>query len=265
LIAQQTFEFDGAAWNNKRMSMETTLVLAVAMGRTLVLPPAIGLERMNTQTVGEYQQKAHFTFGDLYPLAEMSAEHAHIDIITMQEYLETEAIQAGSLVHKDRPNDGPFYPPGNRTDWNECSEDEYYSLMEYLKNVTHVPFWNPDECIAAFPASGNVSDLQHVADLLNETFHEGPGNNTFPLPVNGSLHDRIHEMIAGRQKLCIYDEQMEQRHAIHFICDWKTGNRLLAHYYAFAFMDDWRIDLWMKRFMRDHGKPIPLASSLVLA
>jgi hypothetical protein len=27
---------------------------------------------------------------------------------------------------------------------------------------------------------------------------------------------------------------------------------MLVHFYAFLFMEDWREDLWMKRFMRDH-------------
>ena len=35
-----TFEPDGGGWNNIRMAMETTVVMAHAMGRTLVLPPS---------------------------------------------------------------------------------------------------------------------------------------------------------------------------------------------------------------------------------
>ena len=34
-----TFEPDGGGWNNIRMAMETVIVMAHAMGRTLVLPP----------------------------------------------------------------------------------------------------------------------------------------------------------------------------------------------------------------------------------
>lgn len=34
-----TFEPDGGGWNNIRMAMETVVGLAIAMGRTLVLPP----------------------------------------------------------------------------------------------------------------------------------------------------------------------------------------------------------------------------------
>lgn len=38
-----TFEPDNGGWNNIRMSMETVLAMAVAMGRTLVLPPEQGM------------------------------------------------------------------------------------------------------------------------------------------------------------------------------------------------------------------------------
>lgn len=37
-----TFEADIGGWNNVRMSYETTILLAHAMGRTLVLPPKKG-------------------------------------------------------------------------------------------------------------------------------------------------------------------------------------------------------------------------------
>ena len=42
-IQYMTFEPDGGGWNNIRMAMETVVVLAHAMGRTLVLPPAQGM------------------------------------------------------------------------------------------------------------------------------------------------------------------------------------------------------------------------------
>lgn len=34
------------------------------------------------------------------------------------------------------------------------------------------------------------------------------------------------------------------------------ANRLLVHFYAFLFFQDWRTDLWMKRFIRDHVRYI---------
>jgi GDP-fucose protein O-fucosyltransferase len=249
----QTFEFDRAGFNNKRMSMETTLALAVAMGRTLVLPPAIRMKRMDNNT----GQKSHLHFGDFFPLFELAAEHRFIDIISMQQFLEFEAIQQGSLRHKRFPNKGPFYPPGNRTDWNECSPKEYLALADYLRNTTYSPPWDPSVCIAAFPSSGNVSELVPVIDLLNETYLEGNSDIEFPTPVNSSLHERVHEIIGNRQHLCIYDEVMQREPIVHFRCDYDTGYRLLTHFYTFVFFQDWRLDLWMKRFMRDHGKLIP--------
>jgi GDP-fucose protein O-fucosyltransferase len=249
----QTFEFDRAGFNNKRMSMETTVALSVAMGRTLVLPPGIRMKRMDNNT----GQKSHLHFGDFFPMFEVAAEHRFIDIISMQQFLEFEAIQQGSLRHTHFPNEGPFYPPGNRTDWNGCSPDEYLTLVDYLRNTTYSPPWDPTVCIAAFPSSRNVSELVPVIDLLNETYLEGNSAIEFPTPVNSSLHERVHEIIGNRQHLCIYDEVMQREPIVHFRCDYDTGYRLLAHFYTFVFFQDWRLDLWMKRFMRDHGKLIP--------
>merc|ERR1719343_898072 len=50
-----TFEPDHGGWNNIRMSMETILVLAHAMGRTLVLPPA---QRVYLLDNGEKKHKS---------------------------------------------------------------------------------------------------------------------------------------------------------------------------------------------------------------
>ena len=34
--------------------------------------------------------------------------------------------------------------------------------------------------------------------------------------------------------------------------DNQSGARLLSHFYALLFFEDWRHDLWVKRFVRDH-------------
>jgi hypothetical protein len=47
-----TFEPDGGGWNNIRMAMETVVGLAVATGRTLVLPPE---QRMYLLRRGDFQ------------------------------------------------------------------------------------------------------------------------------------------------------------------------------------------------------------------
>lgn len=58
-----TFEPDGGGWNNIRMSMETVLGMAHAMGRTLVLPPEQRMYLLNGN-----EQRREFSFQDFYPV-----------------------------------------------------------------------------------------------------------------------------------------------------------------------------------------------------
>jgi len=59
-----TFEPDPGGWNNIRMSMESVLAMAVAMGRTLVLPPRQGMYLLDkdehqkdvSEISGEYEE-----------------------------------------------------------------------------------------------------------------------------------------------------------------------------------------------------------------
>ena len=60
--------------------------------------------------------------------------------------------------------------------------------------------------------------------------------------------------MASRKKLCVYDSQLQQEELIHFKVGKQDGvsTRLLTHFYAFVFFQDYRQDLWAKRFIRDH-------------
>ena len=45
LISSAPYYLDEGGWNNIRMSMETAVTMALAMGRTLVMPPEQGKKR----------------------------------------------------------------------------------------------------------------------------------------------------------------------------------------------------------------------------
>eukprot|EP00980_Cylindrotheca_fusiformis_P020765 scaffold7755_cov104-Cylindrotheca_fusiformis.AAC.10 len=49
-----TFEPDGGGWNNIRMAMESVIGLAIAMGRTLVMPPQ---KKMYLLAKGDHKQR----------------------------------------------------------------------------------------------------------------------------------------------------------------------------------------------------------------
>lgn len=223
--------------------------LALATGRTLVLPPQ---KRMYLLRQNEGKQRTHFDFNDFFPMEQMAKENSALELISMQEFLEKEAM-SGNL--RDKHTRQTSFPPGNRTDWNGMLQPEYDVLREWLRNVTFVPQWNPERCLAAFPANGDHKSIQELQDMQKAIHKYGFEIKSYidnPVPVDSSPMDRMKENLAGRKNLCVYNEEMQQEMVVHFACAHKLGLRLLTHFYAFLFMEDWKEDLWLKRFMRDH-------------
>lgn len=244
-----TFEPDGGGWNNIRMAMETVVGLAIATGRTLVLPPQ---KRMYLLAKGHGKQKTHFDFDDFFPLKQMALENAALDMITMQEFLESEAT-TGRL--KDKDTGKVSFPPNNRTAWDGMSGDEYDELRDWLRTVALVPEWRPGQCMATFPSQGDHKSVEELKGMQEDILKEGHSTDKYkgnPVAVDSATLERMKENLAGREDLCIYNESMQKQPVIHFACAHKLKLRLLVHFYAFLFMEDWREDLWMKRFMRDH-------------
>lgn len=239
-----TFEPDHGGWNNIRMAMETALVMSHAMGRTLVLPPEQGMYLIDKKSEG---QKSQFSFNDFFHLDAIAMEHKGFKVITTEEFLKREALTGGLqdyFAHEVK------YPPENRTDWNGQNREP---LFQYLRSVANTPSWDPWECALAIPSDKSQSSI----DELNTTLHsimdgtygkpkpkleEFNGN---PTAVDAPLGDRMREMLADRENLCIYDKALQEEKVIHLKV--QGGVRLLTHFYAFIFFADWRQDLWSKR------------------
>ena len=241
--------FHQGGWNNIRMGMETIVGLAIAMGRTLVLPPAQGMYLLKKKDGPK--QNTDFTFAHFFPMMSMAQENRALDIITMNEFLESVAM-TGQLVDKNTGRTS--YPPGNRTKWDG---QDVVPLKEWLRNVTYIEhMWKPEKCLAAFPASGNVKDVEFLQQLLQQHLTNVTLDHAYErgqwAGVDAPPEDRLVEHLAQRRELCIYDQNMQQQQVVHFMCYHKMRIRYLVHFYAFLFFEDWRQDLWMKRFMRDH-------------
>jgi len=244
-----TFEPDGGGFNNARMSLETVVVMAHAMGRTLVMPPSQGIYLLRKD---RDKQRVHFSFkDDFYHMEQISYEHAGLDIISTEEFLKAEAM-TGRL--RNKTSGEVIFPPNNRTDWDGMDPKP---LKEYLRDVTLTPLtWQPDSCIAAFPSDDGPEHTRELTDMLEEIKKDFPGYRKYkdrPTDVNAEPLERLKEAVAGRVKdLCIYDEEMQAADVVHFMCYHKMRVRLLTHFYAFLFFEDWKHDLWSKRFVRDH-------------
>ena len=91
--------------------------------------------------------------------------------------------------------------------------------------------------------------------MMDEILRDKPKPADFegkPFPVDAPSIDRLRENLADRDKLCIYDEEMQQARLVHIKVDRKEHTRLLINFYSFLFFEDWKQDLWTKRFVRDH-------------
>jgi len=215
------------------MAMETVVGLAAAMGRTLVLPPQ---KQMYLLGDGKNKQQRHFGFEDFFPMQQMAKENAALDMITMQEFLETEGL-TGNL--KDKVTGQASFPPGNRTNWDGINGQEYDILREWLRNVTLVPQWKPDNCMAAFPAKGDHQSVSELREMQVQAHKEGLQLENYigkPVPVDAPAVDRMKENLNRRHDLCVYDEDMQQEMVVHFACAHKLHLRLLVHFYAFIFV-----------------------------
>ena len=257
-----TFEPDHGGWNNIRMAMETVLAMAVAMGRTLVLPPHQEMYLLGKQDKG---QRNNFSFDHFFHMESISREHVGLDIISMTEFLEL--CMAGQVL--DDKTGKPLYPPNNRTNWDGASGRDRKVLDNWMRQKSRLLTWECNECVAAFPASSSEEDLKALEALPEQIQSSGgfPPWEEYvgkPNPVDASPFDRLKEMNADRQKVCIYNTELQQSSWVHFPVgtvaqeggERVEESRLLVHFYAFLFFQDWRQDLWMKRFVRDHVRYI---------
>ncbi len=230
------------------------------MGRTLVLPPHQGMYLIDKQ---KNNQQSKFSFDHFFHMESISNEHIGLNIITTKDFLEQCA--QGKIVNAENK---PIYPPGMRTEWDGAPHNELKELKMWLRdnsgqNLLH---WDPDRCIAAFPASNSEEDAKELASLPQQ-IAESPGKfppyeNYIGKPndVDAPAIERLKEMNADRQHLCEYTPELQQTQWLHFPVGMKSedgdSSRLLVHFYAFVFFQDWKQDLWMKRFVRDHVRYI---------
>jgi hypothetical protein len=232
--------------------------MAFAMGRTLVLPPEQRVYLLHKDESGKQRNK--FGFNHFFHMESISDEHHGFAIITMQEYLEREAM-TGNL--KNAQTGQVAFPPHNRTSWDGASAPEINTLNQWLRSTAKLVLWNPDDCMAVFPKTNDPANIQELIEMKQQVDQSGgfPSFEAYvgkPVPVNASPIDRMKENWAGRKDLCIYGEDLQAQPLVHFPAgkhkDFEA--RLLVHFYAFLFFQDWKEDLWMKRFVRDHVRYI---------
>lgn len=198
------------------MNMETVLALAFSMGRTLVLPPSQELYLLS-KGKGEHgnEQEKHFGFSNFFHMESIHKEHVGLNIISMQEYLEKEAMN-GHFV--DTQTGQVQFPPNNRTNWDGSSPRDLKPLYAYLRSTSHVTVWVPEKCLVAFPATPNEKDIQELIDMKNEVLQEKPHWEQFvgkPVGIDAPAIDRMRENWAERKDLCLYNATMQAESRLH--------------------------------------------------
>ncbi len=184
----------------------------------------------------------HFSFADFYHMEQIGYEHAGLDIIGTDDFLRTEAM-TGRL--RSKSTGLAMYPPdNNRTDWDGAAD--MTPLKEYLRNVTLTPLdWEPESCLAAFPSDAGPQHFEELSDIFREassTQQRGSSMNHYmnnPVSVNATPVDRLREVVSSLHvdRLCIYDQGMQDARVVHFMCYHKMRVRMLTHFYAFLFFE----------------------------
>lgn len=160
-------------------------------------------------------------------------------MITMEEFLKRKGI-TGELKDK---NDGKVItPPNNQTNWDR---QKLKPLWAYMQKVGVYPkgWEDPWQCFAAIPSSKSkeaIEELQEAFDKIQSSKLPDPLVDFVdqPVPVDGSLEERMKEILAGREHICIYDEKLQNEELLHFRVN--VGDaRLLTHFYSFIFFQDW--------------------------
>ena len=245
------FEAETGGWNNVRMSMETAVVLAVAMGRILVMPPT-----------WMYQDKKnsnkHMSFHDFFHFDSILNEHNSskiFDMITTKELIQREGL-TGKLNNKYTKQ--VDYPPGGGT---EYSQDDF-SREDYdfwLRNVSYTPLdWNYHSCVIIIPDGPGQEAVDESLKLKDQIkAHRKQYDDTEEgravrpiINVYAPAIDRLVDVLGARKETCVYDTKAQNEKVLDFM--FEDDTRLLSHYYTYVMFQNWVDDVWMKRFVRDH-------------
>lgn len=191
------------------------------------------------------------SFDDIYNIDTINARQEGLNIISMEDFLEREAVKG----IKSMTTGETMYPPYNKVGWNN---ERLEPLWSFISSISRTFSWNPNECVLAFPAKGAAD--QHLFKLMADVLigKDGrpfPDYSEFqgkPVKVDAPTIERFREVLAGRRKICMYDSKMHlDNDVVHFKAE-ENGGRLILPFYAFIFWEDWRQQLWAMRFIRDN-------------
>ncbi len=180
----------------------------------------------------------------------MANEHPGLEIISFEEFLNRE-VMTGHI--RDKQTGQPLFPPNNRTDWNGVARQDAKQLDAFSRKLGYSSPWNFDQCMAGFAEKPNDAQGEQRLDkmAINVTaIVQGKRMNEMfinkPVPVDASPVERLMENLAHRNRLCVYTPELQKEKVFHLMGDNASNARLLVHFYAFLFFENWKQDLWTK-------------------
>ncbi len=186
------------------------------------------------------QGSPKFSISDFVPLDQMINEFEGLNAITMEEFLKRKAI-TGQL--KNITDGKVLRPPENRTNWDG---EKMKPLWEYMRAVGPFPkgWEDPTKSFAAIPSSKGEAAEKELQKAFDEIIASGVIPDPLvdyvdePVPVDGSMKDRMREMLAKRTSINIYDSKLQNEELLHFRVEYEDA-RMLTHFYSFLFFQDW--------------------------
>jgi hypothetical protein len=197
-------------------SMECIMVIAHAMGRTLVMPPRENLYLLDKKQTSE-KKRAALGFEDFFDV-DLLKSHQGYHVMSTQDFLRSEG-QTGGLHGQ--------LPPKNRSDIAGGA------LHKYLRRVAdELPAWRGKFLV--------MPDVHTDLSSFNQSTM-----SSLPEAVRGRM-----KRFGGERSPVFYDKKLVEAHHVHF----QNGpdHRLLQHHYAFSFFANKDMQSFYRRFVRDY-------------
>jgi len=190
---------------------------------------------------------------DFFHLHTLTKEMKGVNIITMEEFLKREAASGHFTRYA---SDEKMLPPHNETVWDYGRGHPQEELWDYLRTVGYrAEAWN-NECVGAFPSDAGGNSI--LVEMMEGISSRSDGRE-FPTPLDyqgrsvpfsAPPNERLREILAGRGRLCLYSDEMQDAALVHFPSGKEA--RLFMQFYAFSFFEDPRQASWSYRLIRDH-------------
>jgi hypothetical protein len=231
-----TFEPPVDSFQSQRQVLEHMVVLAFALGRTLVLPPRQGM-----------RDGTLLSYSDFFDLHGMVQTFKGLKIVSTDEFLQYVAMPG----YLRAPNGMPHLPPYHRLNWD--SAPDMGLLYEYLRTVGTMPMeWDPQKCIIGFRGDQMQKHMKRIIKKVDGRKMPTPLDfQGKPTPVAAPDIERLREFLAERTTICPGELHVNSV-VLHFPTTTERKSLVQAPFYSFFFFDNWQQDLLVKRMIRDH-------------